>query len=256
MASSRSIHRIQSRRVRASRRTGEWSRRARRLSAFCRPSRAAHSRSLYRRNKRRTSDHFCFGVVAASWHASWHRAASRGRVSRSSGPGSGVSISVVTAERRRTTSSPVVGGFRIRLASSARPLALFEQRRAVAVSVANGWPCFLRRPGLFGTFVLVSTAVLSVSVIRHRRSAAAAPLCGLLTRPCCRGRSGWRRAHSSGGITSGCTRRRRANIAHMQAPANRRCRSNHLGLEPHHGRLHFGHRRASNARSVARLTVA
>jgi hypothetical protein len=57
------------------------------------------------------------------------------------------------------------------------------------------------------------------------------------------------RAHSSGGITSGCTRRRRASVVHMQATVNRggRVHSSAAGFHDH--RVHSSHRRGSK-RSV------
>ena len=146
-------------------------------------------KALYRRTKRKTSDHFglwgCRGflVCVAAPGCFARRGQSLFRL------GSGVSIAVVTTERRRTTSSPVIGVFRIRPACSARPLALVEQRRAVTARVANGWPGVLRRCGLFGTSVLVSTTRRHVGIIGHRRSVTAAPLCGLFDTSGTRGRS-------------------------------------------------------------------
>jgi len=54
---------------------------------------------------------------------------------------------------------------------------------------------------------------------------AVAPLCGLFAAPSSSRAFCLVRAHSSGGITTGCTRRRRASVIHMQAAVNRgRCR--------------------------------
>ena len=166
--------------------------------------------TLYRRTQRNTSDHSSIGVVEASWCSSRRRAASRG--SGQSGRRGGLGRFDL-GRHNGTTKNHVFSGGRgspIRLASSARPLALLEQRRAVA-SVAHGWPFVLRRSGLFGTSVLVSTVVLHVGVIRHRCRRRAA--LRVLHAPVSSRASRWRGAHSSDGITPGCTRRRRARFS-------------------------------------------
>ena len=149
-------------------------------------------------------------------------------VSRAAGPGLSVSISVVTTEReepsllRSSGSSGHIGVKREATGS-------LEQRRAVSASVANGWPLFLRRSGLFGRpcssrpqcCMSSSSGIGGLSPPRRFGGCSHG---GAIA-----GVSGGRGAHSSGRITTGCTRRRRAGVADMQATVNRGRRQHSSG---------------------------
>ena len=141
---------------------------------------------------------------------------------------SGVSISVVTTERRRTASSAVVGVIRSRR----------RQRRGNGLSRTAA----RRRRHIGGRFAQHSFAELgNVNVIARFDRRAGPHRFGPSSRSPSRRFAGdsprhrprerfvWRGAHSSGGITSGCTRRRRASVGHMQAAVNRGRRRHHRG---------------------------
>ena len=113
-----------------------------------------------------------------------------------------------------TTKNHVFSGGRgspIRLASSARPLATSRaaargRKRGTRLAVCSSPVRAVRdvRARLDMSCFMSASSVIGV---------AAAPRCGFLHAPESSRASGWRGAHSSDGITPGCTRRRRARFS-------------------------------------------
>ena len=116
------------------------------------------------------------------------------------------------------------------------------------VSVAHGWPCCPRPLRAVRDVRArldhrgVCRALSGIGGLSPPRRSAGHSHASDIT-----GAQAWRGAHSSGGITPGCTRRRRANIVHIQATATAGVATTHWTLGSCQRRLHFRHQRASDS---------